>query len=124
MRIVCLPALLAASLAIAGCGSDTPTRPSPSDLTGRWSGTSTYPNSPFELQLAQTGGSLRGSYQDAHDRSLSVGGTFADAAMGVVIDFGDAKLNLEGNVVDAHTVQGPMYTSALGNRRYPFTMTR
>ena len=114
-----------ALLLIPACGgSDAPTAPSTTDLTGRWTGTSTYPNAPFQLQLTQAGSTLRGQYADGLDRSLSVTGSSADAQMHVVIDFGDAKLNLDGSIVDARTVQGTMSTSALGNRPFPFTMTR
>jgi hypothetical protein len=112
-------------LALPACGGpDTPTAPTTTDLTGRWTGTSTYPNAPFQLQLTQAGSALRGQYADGLDRSISVTGTFSDAQMRVVVDFGDAKLNLDGSVVDTRTVQGTMYTSALGNKQFPFTMTR
>jgi hypothetical protein len=67
---------------------------------------------------------LRGQYADGLDRSISVTGTVAGVQLNVVVDFGDAKLNLDGSVIDARTVQGTMYTSALGNKQFPFTMTR
>jgi hypothetical protein len=112
-------------LVLPACGgSDSPTAPSANDLTGRWTGTSTYPNAPFQVQLTQTGVTLRGQYADGLDRSIAVTGTFSDAQVHVVIDFGDAKLNLDGSIIDARTVQGTMYTSALGNKLFPFTMTR
>ena len=66
-----LMALLAGAVA-SGCGEDNATRPSASDLTGTWSGTSTYPNAPFEVRLTQSGGTLRGQYVDRHDSSVSV----------------------------------------------------
>ena len=36
----------------------------------------------------------------------------------------DAKLNLNGSLLDARTAEGVMFTSALGNRQFPLTMTR
>jgi len=119
-----LLALVVAISAAAGCGHATPTGPSSTDLTGTWSGTATYPNAPFQLVLTETGETLRGRYSDGLDSSLSVAGTLSNASMTLVVDFGDAKLNLTGQVVSPRRVEGVMYTSALGNREYPFTMTR
>ena len=113
----------AGALAVA-CGGDGPVAPSRVDLTGGWTGSSTYPNAPFELRLTQSGGTLRGQYTDRHDTSIAVTGTLSNGIVALVVDFGDAKLNVDGSVVDAATVQGMMHTSALGNRQYPFTMTR
>jgi hypothetical protein len=116
--------LLAAWVALPGCGR-SPTAPSRHDLTGTWNGTTTYPNSPFRLVLTQSGvGALRGEYTDQLDRSLSVTGTFTDPTFAIVVDFGDAKLNLEGRLLTVRLAEGTMYTSALGNQRFPFTMTR
>ena len=106
------------------CGSTSPAGPTAEDLTGTWAGNSTYPNAPFELVLTQRGSLLSGRYLDRHDTSLAVDGNLSGAVVVLVVDFGDGKLNLEGTVLDARTVEGAMYTSALGNRRYPFTMTR
>jgi hypothetical protein len=102
----------------------SPTEPSPGDLTGAWTGTSTYPNAPFQLDLSQTDRTLRGQYRDRLDTGISVTGTLSSSTVAIVVDFGDAKLNLEGTVTTARRVQGTMFTSALGNTRYPFTMTR
>jgi hypothetical protein len=115
--------VLVALIALA-CGHGSSTRPSPTDLTAVWAGTSTYPNAPFQLSLNQDGATLRGQYSDALDRSLAVTGTVISPTFTVVVDFGDAKLNLQGRMLDARTAQGVMFTSALGNREYPFTMTR
>ena len=117
-------ALLAILAALSACHERTPSGPGATDLTGTWTGTSTYPNAPFQLSLSQTSSTLRGEYRDGLDRSLAVTGTYMQPAMSLVVDFGDAKLNLEGNLDDARTVRGMMWTSALGNREYPFTMTR
>ena len=110
-------------LALA-CDDGSPTGPTVTDMTGMWTGTSTYPNAPFSLTLTQGGATLRGQYSDSLDRSQLVSGTFTSPAFAIVVDFGDAKLNLSGNVLDARTAQGVMFTSALGNRQYPLTMTR
>jgi hypothetical protein len=110
-------------LALA-CDDKSPTSPTVDDMTGTWSGTSTYPNSPFFLTLIQAGATLRGGYSDTHDRSNSVTGTITSQTFAIVVDFGDAKLNLNGSLLDARTAQGVMFTSALGNRQFPLTMTR
>jgi hypothetical protein len=118
-------ALVAAILVLAlACDDRSPTGPTVTDMTGMWTGTSTYPNAPFSLTLTQVGGTLRGQYSDALDRSQSVAGTFTSPTFAIVVDFGDAKLNVNGSVLDARTAQGVMFTSALGNRQFPFTMTR
>ncbi len=121
-------ALLAASIAVAiaavACDHETSTTPSPLDLTGNWTGTSGYPNAPFQLALTQTGTSLRGSYRDRLDTTSLVTGTMTGDVMTVVVDFGDGKLNLDGTVDGARQVRGTMHTSALGNTPFPFTMTR
>ena len=114
---------LIALLALA-CDNGNPTGPSAEDMTGKWTGTSTYPNAPFQLTLNQDGETLRGQYSDGLDRSLAVTGTFSAPTFAIVVDFGDAKLNLNGTVLGARSAQGVMFTSALGNRQYPFTMTR
>jgi hypothetical protein len=124
VKIVWMLALLLASVVAAGCGKSTPTEPSPTDLSGMWTGSSGYPNAPFQLALTQTGATLRGQYTDRLDRSTSVTGTMSMSSVAVVVDFGDAKLNLDGTVVSGRMVEGTMFTSALGNTRYPFTMTR
>lgn len=113
-----------AGVLAAACGGDGPVAPSRVDVTGRWTGSSTYPNAPFELRLTQSGGTLRGHYTDRYDTSIAVTGTLSKGIVALVVDFGDAKLNVDGTVVDAGTVQGTMHTSALGNKQYPFTMRR
>jgi hypothetical protein len=110
-------------LAAPAC-DHSPTEPTLDDMTGTWSGTTTYPNSPFTLVLTQTGTTVRGDYQDQLDRSLSVVGTYTAPDFSIVVDFGDAKVNLNGTVTSAHDAEGNMFTSALGNKMFPFTMTR
>lgn len=122
MRSISAAVIVLACFVLPGC--DSPVAPTTTNLSGTWTGTGTYPNMPFLLVLTQTGTTLRGSYRDQHDASLSVDGTFTDPTFAIVIDFGDAKLNITGTVVSARTVEGQMFTSALGNRLYPFTMTR
>jgi hypothetical protein len=116
--------LVVIAVALAPGCDDGPTRPSAFDLTGTWGGTSTYPNAPFQLVLTQTAVTLRGEYIDGLDRSLAVTGTYARPTIVIVVDFGDAKLNLTGTLTSARSAEGVMFTSALGNRDYPFTMTR
>jgi hypothetical protein len=115
--------LLVLLVPASGC-DDSPTQPSASDLTGTWNGTSTYPNAPFELKLTQTGTSLRGEYTDGLDHSTAVTGTLTSPSFAIVVDFGDAKLNITGAVQTARRAEGVMFTSALGNTMFPFTMTR
>ena len=118
-------ALVVALLVLAiACDDRSPTGPTVADMTGMWTGASTYPNAPFSLSLTQAGQTLRGEYSDGLDRSTSVTGTFTSPTFAIVVDFGDAKLNLTGSLLDARTAQGVMFTSALGNREFPLTMTR
>lgn len=109
---------------VLACDDRSPTSPTVGDMTGTWTGMSTYPNAPFSLTLTQVGGTLRGQYSDALDPSQSVTGTFTSPTFAIVVDFGDAKVNLNGSVLDARTAEGVMFTSALGNRQFPMTMTR
>lgn len=106
------------------CGSGSPAHPSAPDLSGRWHGSSACPNAPFWLDLTHTGGSLRGHYVYGPDTGRAVTGTFAEPALSLVVDLGGTTLSLQGTLVNAGTVEGDMYTSGPGQRRYPFTMTR
>jgi hypothetical protein len=103
---------------------DVPGTVSASDLTGYWSGTGTYPNAPFKLALVQEGATLRGVYVDELDASSWLSGSFSMPDVTVRVDFGDAVVFLEGRVEGARQISGVHRTSALGNRPYPFTMTR
>lgn len=124
MRMIKTVALMLALATLTACDDDSPTAPTVDNMSGRWTGTSTYPNSPFQLTLTQTAGTLRGEYRDQLDRSIAVTGTFTNPAFAIVVDFGDAKLNLNGTVLTARSAEGAMFTSALGNQMFPFTMTR
>ena len=104
---------------------DTPNPPTTSNLTGTWSGTGSYPTAPFRLFLAQSGNTIVGYYEDQHDGGR-VTGTFGGSEFfTLVVDFGDGSLRLECNpITSPRQIQGVQRTSALGNRPYPFTMTR
>jgi hypothetical protein len=124
MRRMGMMVLALACAVEPACYRPSPTFPTADDLTGTWTGTATYPNSPFQLRLTQTGAALRGEYSDRLDRSNSVTGTFTSSAFAIVVDFGDGKLNINGTVQTPYGAQGTMFTSALGNQMFPFTMTR
>lgn len=123
MKLAPAVLVLMASVLVPAC-DESPARPSSLDLTGTWTGTSTYPNAPFQLVLTQTDGTLEGEYSDGLDRSLAVTGAYTRPAFAIVVDFGDAKLNLAGTLTSVRSAEGVMFTSALGNRDYPFTMSR
>ena len=93
-------------------------------MTGTWSGMGTYPNSPFQLVLTQTGTALKGEYSDQHDRSTSVSGVYTNPTFAISVNFGDAGLTIGGTLVTARSAQGTMFTPALGNQTFSFTMTR
>lgn len=124
MRVAAVPFVLLALATGIACDGRSPASPTTVDLTGTWTGSSTYPNAPFELDLVQTGATLRGEYRDELDRSIGVTGTYTRPDFAIVVDFGDAKLNLQGTVRNARYAQGTMFTSALGNQPFPFVMTR
>lgn len=103
---------------------DSPAAPTTADMTGTWSGMGTYPNSPFQLVLTQTGTALKGEYSDQHDRSTSVSGTYTSPAFSISVNFGDAGLVITGALATARSAQGNMSTPSLGNQIFTFTMTR
>ena len=115
--------LALACFAASACG-DSPTAPTIADMTGTWSGMGTYPNSPFQLVLTQTGTTLKGEYSDKLDRSTSVSGTYTEPAFVISVNFGDAGLIISGTLVTARSAQGTMFTPSLGNQMFSFTMTR
>lgn len=122
MRLICSVVLALACTSAEAC--DSPAAPTTMDMTGTWSGTATYPNSPFQLVLTQTGTSLRGEYSDRLDRSTSVIGTYTDPTFTISVNFGDAGLTINGTLSSARNAQGTMFTPSLGNQVFPFTMTR
>jgi len=109
----------------AALAISTPDPPTASNPTGTWSRTGDYPYAPFQLFLAQSGSSILGYYADQHGTGR-VSGTFVPSGgFTLVVDFGDGSLRLECNpMTSARQLQGVQRTSALGNRPYPFTMTR
>lgn len=110
---------LNASLALSTASS-----PSTSDLTGAWSGTGSYPNAPFKLELFQSGTRLTGVYKDQHDLSLAVSGTYSSTEFVLRVDFGDAVLVIECVIDNARQIHGVMRVSVLANFPYPYTMAR
>jgi hypothetical protein len=74
----CVATLFALSVVSSGgCGSaKTPTSPTVTDVSGTWSGTSSYPNAPFQLTLSQSGSSLTGRYSDTSETDIPVTGFF------------------------------------------------
>ena len=124
MRVIFAITLVLAGVAGLGCDGDSPTSPTVADMTGTWTGTATYPNSPFQLVLIQTGTQLRGEYSDRLDRSPSVSGTYTNPTFTISVNFGDAGLVINGTLSSARQAQGTMFTPSLGNQLFPFTMTR
>jgi hypothetical protein len=116
--------LALACIAASACNGDSPTAPTIADMTGTWSGTGTYPNAPFQLVFTQTGTTLKGEYSDRLDRSTSVTGTYTNPTFSVSVNFGDAGLTISGTLATARSAQGTMFTPALGNQMFPFTLTR
>jgi hypothetical protein len=104
--------------------SDSPAAPTAADMTGTWSGMGTYPNSPFQLVLTQTGTALKGEYSDKLDRSTSVTGSYTAPTFVISVNFGDAGLTITGTLASARSAQGTMFTPSLGNQMFGFTMTR
>jgi hypothetical protein len=117
-------AISGATTLLATLTLEAPSPPSTSNLAGTWTGTGTYPNDPFKLALGQNGTDLRGTYIDQHDSSSAVTGSYTGASFTLRVDFGDAVLFLDCTVDNARQVSGVQRTPALGNRAYPFTMTR
>ena len=117
-------ALLLAILTLPACGNSNPAGPATADMTGTWNGTSAYPNAPFRFEIVQSGRAVRGEYRDQLDTSLAVDGSVNGLTFQIVVDFGDAKLNVNGTVNGENAAEGVMFTSALGNRPFTFKMVR
>ena len=111
-----------------GCGSaKPPTSPTVTDISGTWSGTSNYPNAPFQLTLTQRGSSLTGRYSDSSETDTPVTGIFGtvigEAFMSV--HSGDGRLLIDGTVIRDKSIQGLMSSTGLPQgSKYQFTMTR
>lgn len=105
------------------CSSPTAPCSDPHNLTGTWSGTSTYINAPFTMTLRQTDTRVTGQYQDQKDAG-SVSGTLVDTAVTLDVNFGDTGIRFTGTVMSSSRVSGEIFVPALGGRRFPFDMTR
>ena len=90
------------------------------DLTGVWSGTSTYFNAPFTFSLTQNGSQVLGTYNDQHDAG-PVTGRVEGANVVLVPFFGDTGLMFQGSIEAPNRIRGIM---GRGVPAYPFEMTR
>ena len=90
------------------------------DLTGVWSGTSTYFNAPFTFSLTQNGSQVLGTYNDQHDTG-PVTGHVEGANVVLMPFFGDTGLIFQGTIEAPNRVRGIM---GRGVPVYPFEMTR
>lgn len=103
----------------------TPANPTTTDLTGTWSGTGTYPNAPFRLIIVQQETTLSALYQDQHDQGRArSGAALSGNTMTLVIDFGDAGLEIVGTIDAPREMHGTMRTPSLGNFPHRFSATR
>ena len=92
------------------------------DLTGLWSGTSDYPNAPFQFNLVQHGQLVSGSYQDQHDSGSASGPVFGNRVR-LDVNFGDTGIRYEGIIETANRIRGTLFVAVLG-RTFTFEMTR
>jgi hypothetical protein len=93
------------------------------ELSGVWSGSSTYVNAPFTMDLRQTGATVTGQYRDQRD-SGSVSGTLSGSAVALNVNFGDTGIQFTGSLVAPNRVTGEIFVAVLGGRRFPFEMVR
>lgn len=119
-----VPLTLAATV---GCerecgGPAAPCRGS-DDLTGLWSGSSTYINAPFSMDLTQTATTITGLYQDRQDQG-SVSGTLSGSSFVLDVNFGDTGIRLSGTIQAPNRLTGEILVPVLGGRRFPFEMVR
>jgi hypothetical protein len=92
-------------------------------LSGQWSGTSTYFNAPFTMDLFQSGMAVSGRYQDQHDRG-SVSGTFPGSGPVVLdVNFGDTGIRFTGMLDGPDRIRGTISGPVIGGT-FPFEMTR
>ena len=123
--LACVAAL--AFGAASGCGHncDSPTSPcnDSSTLTGRWSGSSSYINAPFTIELQQSGTALTGQYRDQKDTG-SVSGTLSGSSLVLDVNFGDTGMRMTGTAETTRRITGDIFVPVLGNRTFSFVMTR
>jgi hypothetical protein len=94
----------------------------PPDLSGRWSGTSSYFNAPFTFDLTQNGNRISGTYQDRHDFGY-VSGVVNIGSVILDVWFGDTGIRYEGSIETGSRVRGIVRGTVIGGP-YPFVMTR
>jgi predicted phage tail protein len=92
------------------------------DVSGTWSGTSTYFNAPFTFNLTQSGNTVGGSYQDQHDVG-SATGTVDGANVVINVWFGDTGTRFTGTIEAPNRIRGIIHGGPIGGP-YPFQMTR
>jgi hypothetical protein len=126
-------ACVAFSFIVPGCGSaKAPTSPTLPDISGTWSGTSSYPNAPFQLILTQNGASLTGRYTDSSETDTAVTGLYLEPIPGgtasMSVHSGDGRLIIDGAVRRQNpltTIEGNMTLSQNKvSQSYPVTLTR
>lgn len=126
-RFVTALVVLLALSAGAGCDEEctSPTAPCAGvlDLTGTWSGSSTYINAPFTMTLRQTGMTVSGQYRDQKDVG-SVSGTLSEPSIVFDVNFGDTGIRFTGTVESRNRITGEILVPVLGGRRFPFEMIR
>lgn len=105
------------------CGSPTDPCEATAALTGAWSGSSTYVNAPFTMQLQQSGANVTGQYRDQKDTG-SVNGTVDGQTVVLDVNFGDTGFRMTGVIISPNRVTGEIMVPALGGRRFPFEMLR
>jgi len=122
----CVATLFSLSVVSSGgCGSaKAPTSPTVTDVSGTWSGTSSYPNAPFQLTLSQSGSSLTGRYSDTSETDIPVTGFFGTVIgeQFISVHSGDGRLFIDGTVVREKSIQGLITLPQAA--KYQFTMTR
>lgn len=108
---------------IDGRGIQPTCRDSASDLTGFWTGSSTYINAPFTMDLRQTGSAITGRYLDQKDAGTA-SGTLSGSAVTIDVNFGDTGIRFTGTVVSPNRITGEIFAPVLGGARFPFEMVR
>jgi hypothetical protein len=122
--------LFVSVVANGGCGSaQTPTAPTVINLSGTWSGTSAYPNAPFQLTLTHSGSSLTGRYSDAFETDTAVAGVYINepGIVSMSVHSADLRLFIDGTVIREKSIQGLISLPQPGVShppQYQFAMTR